>query len=526
MENPSDPASERAEMWEKLIGLGEQSARKSYYPELQKRLEDLERFRALLDQSHDAIWQIEVSTGLIVDANEAACRWLGREPGMLTGQRVCDIEGLSRIEELGHLLRGERLSGCIVEVELGLSAQQGRVIEMTIHRRAFGAGEYLVAVAHDITARKEVEETLKRTLVLAQRDRDHLNGILGSVADGLLVTDEQGRLVIINAVARQMLGLGEQTQGCALETVLSESGLVGQILAVLTGSEDGGVVDLSIHIGRVGQKGVAQAHSAPVLGGGAEVRGVVTLLRDLSREREFDQAKSDFISRAAHELRTPLTVVRGYAELLMAAEDYGFSSDEFREYLGIICAKSDRLSAITDDLLDLTRIEAGRRVGLECSSFDPQALLAEALEPWTRLSDTHAFELSFSGFDGTLEADRLKLCQVLDNLLSNAVKYSPRGGRIRLVAEAGEQGQLQVSVEDEGRGIAPETRERVFEKFFRVDTSNTAIDGLGLGLTIARSIIAAHGGRIWIEEASGGGTAVRFCLPRSQGLEPGVPSEA
>jgi signal transduction histidine kinase len=223
--------------------------------------------------------------------------------------------------------------------------------------------------------------------------------------------------------------------------------------------------------------------------------------------------KSEFIAIAAHELRTPLATIQGYAELMYNRElSIRITPEQQHEYLGYILDRSTALEQITNDLLDVGRAETGRKLILERTPCEMITLVHEIVNHHRRESPIHSFVVDCPEACLKLNVDRNKIHRVFDNLLSNAVKYSPKGGTIRIKGEMNSQ-KLVVTIKDEGVGMTPEQINQAFNKFYRADTSNTAVRGLGLGLTICKTIIEAHGGIIWIDSHPGEGTAFHFSLP-------------
>ena len=240
---------------------------------------------------------------------------------------------------------------------------------------------------------------------------------------------------------------------------------------------------------------------------------VVVSMIDITREREIDQLKNEFISIAAHELRTPLASIMGYSELLQMDEADKFSPKMTRECFGNIQSSILSLERIIDDLLDVSKIESGRSLLIDKAEIDFSELLATICENHQRETKKHIFQLELPKAPISLFADQGRITQVLDNLLSNAIKYTPNGGAIRISGKI-EDDQLCVSISDEGIGMTEQQAQRVFDKFYRADTSNTAVRGLGLGMNIAKNIIEGHGGTIWVESVAGEGTTVYFTIPR------------
>lgn len=237
------------------------------------------------------------------------------------------------------------------------------------------------------------------------------------------------------------------------------------------------------------------------------------LRQDLTETQAISEAnrlKADVISILAHEMRTPLTSIKGYSTALLM-DEIAFNPETQREFLQIIDEECDVLQDLIRDLLESSVIDAGL-LKLELQPVKLERLTAEAMEDVARRSRQHRLLADFSPDFPLVEADPERITQVLRNLLDNAVKYSPAGGLIVVRGQA-QAGEVIVSVADQGVGIAPDDLNRLFERFFRVQ-SGQHIVGSGLGLPIARTIIESHGGRIWAESQLGHGSTFYFTLPR------------
>jgi signal transduction histidine kinase len=231
--------------------------------------------------------------------------------------------------------------------------------------------------------------------------------------------------------------------------------------------------------------------------------------------QRLDELKSTFVSVAAHELRTPLTAVIGYLEML-SDEDVGPLNPRQHDYLHIVENSAGRLLEITSSLLDVTRIEAGR-VDLTLNPTDLLALVRSVVAEFKGQAESKGQLLALEEAPNLPPAlcDWTRAAQIVCNLLSNAIKYTPRGGRIRAaVGPAVEEGFLQVSVSDDGLGIAPQDQAELFTRFFRAASAAQAgASGTGLGLYIARSLAELHGGRIWLESEPGHGSTFHVSFP-------------
>ncbi|TAK24175.1 MAG: diguanylate cyclase [Chloroflexota bacterium] len=232
---------------------------------------------------------------------------------------------------------------------------------------------------------------------------------------------------------------------------------------------------------------------------------------------ELNRLKTEFISIASHELRTPMTAIVGFSDLMLERET---SSEDQKRWIYLINREAGNLSSLIDNLLDVSRIESGR-VALEAVPVALDELVDGVLIPIRAGSPNHIFAVEIAPNAGRVRADVGKLNQIFTNLISNAVKYSPAGGQITIAARRVKDQELEVSIQDQGIGIAPDQLGRVFERFQRISTAATRnIRGSGLGLYIVKQLVELHGGRISVESEVGRGSTFRFTLtPDSAGAQ-------
>jgi signal transduction histidine kinase len=254
---------------------------------------------------------------------------------------------------------------------------------------------------------------------------------------------------------------------------------------------------------------VLERYTAPVDDETGARIGRLVVLRDVTREREVDQLKSDLMSTVSHELRTPLASVLGYAELLRTRD---LDTSVRDEMLGTVHREAKRLSTLIDDFLDVQAIEQDRLL-LSREPFSVTDLLSEQVETFSGQSQKHRLEFTPCDQPAVAFGDRARIAQVIANLLSNAIKYSPEGGLVAVSASC-TAGFVLVAVTDEGLGIPLAEQEHVFEKFFRVQRSESQrLGGTGLGLALAHEIVVAHGGSMGFESTEGVGSRFWFTLP-------------
>jgi len=236
-------------------------------------------------------------------------------------------------------------------------------------------------------------------------------------------------------------------------------------------------------------------------------------IEDKSRQLEVaSQHKSEFLANMSHELRTPLNAIIGFSEVL-SERMFGELNEKQEEYSKDIHASGQHLLSLINDILDLSKIEAGR-MELELSDFHLPTALDSALTLVRERAGRRGIALNLAVNEGLgqMRADERKVRQVVLNLLSNAIKFTPEGGRIE-VSAVPKDGLVEVSVRDTGVGIAPEDQEAVFEEFRQVGTADKKVEGTGLGLTLCRKFVELHGGKIWVKSQVGMGSTFMFVIP-------------
>jgi signal transduction histidine kinase len=243
-----------------------------------------------------------------------------------------------------------------------------------------------------------------------------------------------------------------------------------------------------------------------------QLHNIIANVVDITRFREAEEMKSTFVSVISHELKTPVALIKGYAGTLRR-EDASWDAETLTEGLTIIEEESDRLAELIDKLLDASRIQAGA-LKLERGDVDLPDLASKVVDGFRLQTDAHEFELDFPAGLPPILADEERVRQVLNNLVDNAIKYSPEGGTIRVGGRL-EPHQVVVYVTDQGIGIPAGEQKKLFQRFYRVDSSmRRRTQGAGLGLFLSRSIVEAHGGRMWLDSEPNKGTSVYFSLPR------------
>jgi two-component system, NtrC family, sensor histidine kinase KinB len=368
--------------------------------------------------------------------------------------------------------------------------------------------EALVALAGTASAVLANAELYQHVAI----ERERSLAILENVADGIVATDRNGAVVLWNDAAERITGLPRteamgRTPAQVLQRNIASSGANptgDRLVAIRRGSEE---VWLSLTEAIMRDPAGAEA-------------GRIFAFRDVSADRAVEQMKSGFVSMVSQELRRPLTSIYGFAETLLRRGAL-FDEEERTTFLGYIASETERLTAIVDRLLNVARLDAGD-LEVQLAALDVRPVVSEAVAHAEQSDglNGHRFVLDLPEEPLDAEADPEKLKQVLAHLLDNAVRYSPEGGTVTVVARE-RRGAIEVRIVDEGIGIPAVDRERIFRKF---ESGREVGGGIGLGLFLARGLVSAMGGRIWVDSGEGKGSSFVFELPstltRRTELEP------
>lgn len=335
--------------------------------------------------------------------------------------------------------------------------------------------------------------------------------MVNSVEDGVYGVDGQGRVSFVNPAGARLLGLtrndllGRSAHQSFHSHPLADCYLrtIGRTGLPLTGIEDS-------YRAADGRQVPVEVSASPMVEGSG-VRGVVIVFRDVTRRREVDRMKNEFVSMVSHELKTPLTAIRGSLGLL-AGGALGELAQPATRMVEIAMESSERLTRLINEILDMERIESGS-VPMEMAAHRSADLLAAAYDQVQVLAGDAEITVTVEQAGGVVLADADRVVQTLINLIGNAIKFSPPGGAVRVEAVPG-PGEVTFRVIDAGRGIPPSRLEVIFERFEQVDSSDARDKGgTGLGLAISRSIVERLGGRIWAENNDGPGATFTFTLP-------------
>jgi two-component system phosphate regulon sensor histidine kinase PhoR len=350
----------------------------------------------------------------------------------------------------------------------------------------------------------------------AESGRRRLAAILYSTADAVIVTDREDRILLVNPAAEHAFGVAaDAVTGRAVDQI----GLPATLLQALTETHAPGKAlteEIPLPSGRT-----LYANISMILGPDGEKIGRVAVMRDITRLKELDEMKSEFLSTVSHDLRSPLMFMRGYANMLLTMSKL---DDKQQEYVKKILYGVAQINDLVSDLLDLGRIETG--VGFERKPCHLGVILTEAVDGMRAQAITKQITLQVEPIDDppVVTGDASLLRQAVSNLVDNAIKYTPGGGIVTVglsVRDNGRGSQAVIRVADTGIGIAAEDQTRLFEKFHRIKRRDTSdVSGTGLGLAIVKSIIERHAGKVWVDSELHEGSTFYISLPLHGTLEP------
>ena len=417
-------------------------------------------------------------------------------------------------------LQKERIDA--VAGHLETMVQRGRIGLMITESEADAIGRlgravnrYLSFVKEEIEQAHMAAKERQIQMKVLEAEKRHVEAVIHSISDAVLVTDAFGDLVLANEAAEGIFGFRfDAASRRAVEEVVQDETL----RALLKEMREAGLH--SPH---------RTAEWTPTTGAGARtfrvilsavlegkkrerVSGVVAVLHDVTREKEIARVKSDFVSNVTHELKAPLASIRAYVEMLQDGEAKGEA--ESREFLNTIAGETNRLSRLIENILNLSRLESGL-VPVNKTDVEVTEILRDVAETMTPQADQKRVHMAadLAPVFFRVHGDRDMLHQAILNVVSNAVKYTSEGGRIRIATYL-EDSTVVVAVEDTGCGIPAEEIDRIFEKFHRTRLSKQAASGTGLGLPLVKHIVESiHGGRVTVQSQVGQGTTFRIHLP-------------
>jgi NtrC-family two-component system sensor histidine kinase KinB len=363
-----------------------------------------------------------------------------------------------------------------------------------------------------IKGEKQNEEIAWKKYKRVLSDKEKTEAVIRSIAEGLVVVDAQGKVIMMNPAAEKLLGVSRKDKiGKALLENLKEE----QLISLVKGADDKEEREIELVSQRDETKKVLRASSAVIENENGQTIGMVSVLSDITKQKELDKLKNSFVANVSHELRTPLVAIDKSLSLILN-KSTGEISPTQEEFLSIAQRNLKRLSLLVNDLLDLSKLEAGK-MEFKRQPSSIEKIIDESIEGLNTWAKTKSIEIvkKIQGDLPQVNIDSNRIIQVLNNLIGNAIKFTPNNGNITVEASfQSEKEEVKISVQDTGIGIPKENLPQIFDKFFQVtERVPTDISGTGIGLSIAKEIVELHGGRIWAESEEGQGAKFIFTLP-------------
>ncbi|MFA5270129.1 MAG: PAS domain S-box protein [Patescibacteria group bacterium] len=483
---------------------------------IQKKTAEREKLADIVESSDDAILTKDIH-GIIQSWNGGAEKIYGYTAKEVIGQSVNIIVPKELQKEVTNVLAKVKKGLAVQHYETVRLKKDGGRVDMSLSaspiKNDAGKVSAVSVIGRDITARKRAEEQLAfREALLAAEAESSIDGIL-------VVDNESRRTLLVNKRFGEIWKVPQQ-----IIDTKDDKKMLEYVAAQLKDPKAFGnkVEYLYKHPKETNRDQVElvdgrflDRYSAPLIGVDKKNYGRIWFFRDITREKQIDTMKSEFVSVASHQLKTPLAGIKWITELLLG-DKIEKPSEKQIEYLNDIQSSNNRMLKLVNDLLDVSHIETGRKFEIVKQPTDIAELVGMALKNNQQLAKDKQVTVTIcKGAEPklSLNVDSDKIRQVFENLINNAIKYSKEGGQVEIGCQHGKK-EITLSVKDNGIGIPQSQQNRVFEKFFRADNALTqATDGTGLGLYIAKAIVEAHGGKMWFESEENKGTTFFFSLP-------------
>ena len=517
---------------EYLQELSKRSKRLAIVARIKKEVKE-NKFQAesIIESSSDGIIVMDIS-GYIKGVNQAFAKLLDYSPSELIGKHFIGLNPLEEKEYLttyGTTINGEKYIKEFYERQADIFDKQDGSFETHvrrkdevfvpvwceiywIHDKAGEKAEVIVFIS-DLTEKKVAEIGLTKTYHELQEAKEYLENIISTSPDGIIITDFQGMITMVNEAVEKMTGYTQEElkgmHSAELNPYLYDERYPQLRISKLF--KDGRITGFEmLWKGKNGELISTEMNAALLKDKKGEFMGGVIVMRDIRERKKLEEMKNDFISSISHELRTPLTSIKGSIDNLLDGIA-GEITDAQRDYLTIVNEESDRLVRLINDLLDLNKLEV-RSIKLFPEELEYISLVSQVVFNSKELAYEKGLDLEvdWGKPEIYLKADSDKINQILINLISNAIKFTERGGIKVIVEDTGDQ-SIITRIRDTGIGIPKEDLDRIFDKFYQLHKPRTGKSkGTGLGLAITKQLVELHGGTIRVESEEGKGS--EFCL--------------
>jgi len=342
-------------------------------------------------------------------------------------------------------------------------------------------------------------------------EKTKTDAVIYSIADGLIMTDFSGRVMLLNRQARNMLDVKQEIDNISLLDYIKDKSIAESLREMIIEKKD----EKTTKEFRINKR-IIEARTDTVKTEKGKNLGILTILHDITLEKQLETMKDDFIHSITHDLRSPMTSIRGFMEILLDGSA-GEITEQQREFLQIMDDSSKKLLGLINNILDVAKLESGK-IDITLSRVNAGRLVNNIVKALKLRAEKGQITLRAKETAKLpdINADAGLLERTIENLISNALKFTPAGGRVSVETEDFED-RIQVSVTDTGEGIPQNFLNKVFDKFQQVENSMTKKKGTGLGLAISRYIVEAHRGKIWVESEPGKGSKFQFYIPKNLG---------
>ena len=405
-------------------------------------------------------------------------------------------------EVIGSKQRGQKVSRTISELV-------DKELTNRIEQRTQELGKKYEKIIEEKAKNEEIVWGKYKRVLSEKKNTD---AVIRSIAEGLVVVDANGNVVMMNPVAERLLGVSRKDK---LGQPLVENLKDEQLVSLVKGAPDQDEREIELISQKDETKKILRASSAVIEGEDGRTIGMVAVLSDITKQRELEQLKSNFVANVSHELRTPLVAIDKSLSLILS-KTIGEIPGPQEQLLTIAERNVKRLTLLINDLLDLSKLEAGKmEFKREPSSIEK--IIDESIDGLLTWAKTREISMKKNVEDNLppMDVDPNKIIQVLTNLLGNSIKFTPKGGTIFVAANrTQDNGSIQISVQDTGVGISKEALPKIFNKFYQAgERISTDLSGTGIGLSIVKEIVEWHGGKIWVESHQGQGAKFIFTVP-------------
>lgn len=353
-----------------------------------------------------------------------------------------------------------------------------------------------------------MSEEMKDKIGKVDSERAKLDLVLSSMFEGVIVTDDKERIILMNPSLRKIFFVDTNPEGKKPLEVIRNTAVQDIVDRIVQGRQGLATEEITVNIP---EEKILKVNGVPIVRND-KFEGAILVFHDITELRRLEQIRQDFVANVSHELRTPISSIKGYAETLLegALED----KDNAKEFISIIYQDSNRLANLINDLLDLSKIESGK-MKMSFVLLDTVSVIKRAVTVIENQAKAKSIALKLNLPPGLpkIKADETRFSQVMINLLDNAIKYSSEGGSATISAKV-INNTLQIDISDTGIGISEKDLPRIFERFYRVDKARSReLGGTGLGLSIVKHIVSAHGGQVWVKSELGLGSTFSFTIP-------------